>query len=421
MCEPGATWCVGDDDRGAHRARSSRRTPRHSSTGTRATQTDCSACPPRPLARRYRGLLAAGGRRLPRSGCPRWRRRWSCTRRCPRPLEEGANAARARLGPTGEQRSAVPPGRRSSAPAASFNAVRHRLWGERDERPSSHASVGGRRRRRADTRRATGRRTRGGGSLQQRGGGGALPLGANGRRAPLPRVREARRPLAGRAGAPPRRRRPQGFQSRVVPRFLPRARPPTVGVTVHSGRGPGQRRRHEGTRHHRRWPPWRSASRSPAPRPTAISRSSRRTRPTSSHGTSRRASRSRRPTDVVDRAVAIRQSSIVPQDSFDRAPIADRPVSSLPVASGAADLSAGCAASASSVHCSWPWQSAPPAPPWSLRSGAARCRAPLELLRAVGRVRARPGHVRVRARRPAISSGAAPRRTASARPSRRAA
>lgn len=39
-------------------------------------------------------------------------------------------------------------------------------------------------------------------------------------------------------------------------------------------------------------------------------------------------------TDVVDRAVANRQSSIVPQDSFDRASIADRPASSLPVASG---------------------------------------------------------------------------------------
>ena len=47
-------------------------------------------------------------------------------------------------------------------------------------------------------------------------------------------------------------------------------------------------------------------------------------------------------TDVVDRAVANRQSSIVPQDSFDRAPIADRPVSSVLVASGIdADASSG--------------------------------------------------------------------------------
>ena len=47
-------------------------------------------------------------------------------------------------------------------------------------------------------------------------------------------------------------------------------------------------------------------------------------------------------TDVVDRAVANRLSSIVPQDSFDRAPIADRPVSSVLVASGTdADASNG--------------------------------------------------------------------------------
>ena len=47
--------------------------------------------------------------------------------------------------------------------------------------------------------------------------------------------------------------------------------------------------------------------------------------------------------DAVDRAVANRQSS-VPQDAFDRAPIADRPVSTLPVASGAdADPSDGLA------------------------------------------------------------------------------
>ena len=46
--------------------------------------------------------------------------------------------------------------------------------------------------------------------------------------------------------------------------------------------------------------------------------------------------------DAVDRAVAIRQSSIVPQDSFDRAPLADRPVSSLSVASAAdAEASSG--------------------------------------------------------------------------------
>jgi hypothetical protein len=46
-------------------------------------------------------------------------------------------------------------------------------------------------------------------------------------------------------------------------------------------------------------------------------------------------------TDVVDRAVANRLSSIVPQDSFDRAPIADRPVSSVLVAGTDADASNG--------------------------------------------------------------------------------
>ena len=47
--------------------------------------------------------------------------------------------------------------------------------------------------------------------------------------------------------------------------------------------------------------------------------------------------------DAVDRAVANRQSS-VPQDAFDRAPIADRPVSTRPVGSGAnADASDGLA------------------------------------------------------------------------------
>lgn len=47
-------------------------------------------------------------------------------------------------------------------------------------------------------------------------------------------------------------------------------------------------------------------------------------------------------TDVVDRAVANRLSSILPQDSFDRAPIADRPVPGLLVASGTdADASSG--------------------------------------------------------------------------------
>ena len=47
--------------------------------------------------------------------------------------------------------------------------------------------------------------------------------------------------------------------------------------------------------------------------------------------------------DAVDHAVANRQSS-VPQDAFDRAPIADRPVSTLPVASGAnTDASDGLA------------------------------------------------------------------------------
>ena len=62
----------------------------------------------------------------------------------------------------------------------------------------------------------------------------------------------------------------------------------------------------------------------------------------SSRATSKRASRPSRRPDVVDRAVANRQSSIVPQDSFDRAPIADRPVSSVLVASGTdADASNG--------------------------------------------------------------------------------
>ena len=38
------------------------------------------------------------------------------------------------------------------------------------------------------------------------------------------------------------------------------------------------------------------------------------------------------PTDAVDRAVANRQGN-VPQDAFDRAPLADRPLSTIPVTS----------------------------------------------------------------------------------------
>ena len=83
-------------------------------------------------------------------------------------------------------------------------------------------------------------------------------------------------------------------KSSSSPVFAERASP-TVRVTVHSGRGPDKGGDMKAlVTIAPRWPPWCSASRSQAPRPTAISRSSRRTRPTSSHGTSRRASRSSR-------------------------------------------------------------------------------------------------------------------------------
>ena len=246
MCEPGATWCVGDEiealvglDRPAEAEALLDWYEANADRFGRLSAQAIGTSLPRPA--RGRGRRPAAGHCLVRG-------RARPARAMPAATRGGADAPRARLSPTQSKGAASRQGdaraRRGTVRRSRRSALaRADAGGARPDRWSCPEC------RRADARRAEGRRTRSGRALEQGDGCCALSLDAHGRRAPLARLRKARRPVAGRAGATARRPPHRRFQSQVVPRFFAEAAS-SYGASHRSlGPRPGQRRRHEGTRH----------------------------------------------------------------------------------------------------------------------------------------------------------------------------
>jgi DNA-binding CsgD family transcriptional regulator len=139
MCEPGATWCVGDAIE-AHIGLDRPLDAEALLDWYEANADRLQRLSAQAVARRYRGLLAAGAGDLPRAVAS-LEEALELHARCPRPLEE----ARTLLALGSVQRRAKE--RRVARETleragVSFDAVGARLWGERTE--AELARIGGR-------------------------------------------------------------------------------------------------------------------------------------------------------------------------------------------------------------------------------------------------------------------------------------
>ena len=142
MCEPGATWCVGDAIEaliGLDRTDEAEELlDWYQANADRLQRLSAQA-----VARRCRGLLAAGAGNLPRA-VSSLEEALDVHARCPRPLEEARTLLA--LGSARRRAKARRAARETLQRArASFDAVGARLWRERTEARAGSASVGGRR------------------------------------------------------------------------------------------------------------------------------------------------------------------------------------------------------------------------------------------------------------------------------------